>query len=77
MKIVVFQPFQKVWTPRTPDSNYDSLGIAPLVPVVFAPLISEGIGTGVTLEAGLYELAKMMRGAGEGTGYGISLLSGS
>lgn len=28
MKTVVFQPIQKVWTPRTPDSNYDSLGLS-------------------------------------------------
>lgn len=73
---VIFQPFQKVWTPRTPDSNYDSLGVTPLVPLVYTPQIREGIGTGINMLPGLYEVAKLLRGAGEGTGYGIALLSG-
>jgi hypothetical protein len=77
LKIVIFQPFQKVWTPRTPDSNYDSLGSAPLKRIVFLPLIAEGIGTRVVLQPGLYEPALLWRGAGEGSGYGIKLLSGS
>lgn len=77
MKAIVFHPFQKVWTPRTPDSNYDSLGVMPLVPVVFLPLIAEGIGTGIVLQPGLYEVAKLIRGSGEGAGCGIKLLSGS
>jgi hypothetical protein len=127
LKIVVYQPFQKVYTARTPDSNYDSLGPTPLVPRVFIggsaagvnwrgrwdvnasysindaisynwqsfyaltpntgmppdqhpatweQLLFEAIGTGITVQPSLYEVAKVLRGSSEGTGYGISLLSG-
>jgi hypothetical protein len=77
VKISVFQPFQKVTTPRTPDSGYDSLGSAPLKPIVFAPLIAEGIGSGTQLEPGLYTATMVYAGSVEGTGVGIQLHSGT
>jgi hypothetical protein len=78
VKIVVFQPFQRVWTPRTPDSNYDSLGPpAPLKPIVFAPLLAAGIGLGISLASGAYKVTKVLRGSVEGAGSRITFLSGT
>jgi hypothetical protein len=77
MKTVVFQPFQKVWTPRTPDSNYDSLGPLPVQPIVNAPLIKEGLGTSTILEIGVYGPIVNQRSPTEGTGYGVTLVGAS
>jgi hypothetical protein len=78
MKVVVFQPPVKAWTPRTPDSNYDSLGSLPLPHIVnLRPVFNEGLGTGTVLESGFYGLIVAEFGPTEGTGYGVTLVGGS
>jgi hypothetical protein len=77
MKARVFQPFQKIWTPRTPDSNYDSLGGPPPPPVVGPPTLTESIGTGVSFQLGIYEALHAARASAEATGVGVTLHSGS
>jgi hypothetical protein len=76
-KAKVFQPFQRVWTPRTPDSGYDSLGAPAPPPIVNAPLISEGIGSGVILQLGLYQTPLVARASSETAGAGIKLQGGT
>lgn len=73
----IFQPFQKVWTPRTPDSNYDSLGPPPLPPITGPKLLTEGIGTGVTMPSGLFEMRRVPTAGTEGGGVGVKLQSGT
>jgi hypothetical protein len=78
MKTVVFQPFQKVWTPRTPDSNYDSLGPPTALPIVnLKPPIQEGLGTGAILESGVYGPIVKQSSPTEGAGYGVTLVGAS
>jgi hypothetical protein len=77
MSIRIFHPFQKVWTPRTPDSGYDSLGPPPPAAIIFPNLIIEGIGSGTIFESGQYSTPIAKRGSGEATGYGIVLHSGT
>lgn len=64
MRVKVFQPFQKVWTPRTPDSGYDSLGVTPppnsIVPLALA---TEIINPTLTLVGGTYSAATAITGA--------------
>lgn len=51
----IFQNFKKVWTARTPDSGYDSLGQVPAPQrIVMTPLLSASAGTGVTLVSAAY-----------------------
>jgi hypothetical protein len=51
----IFQNFKKVWTPRTPDSGYDSLGQVPAPQrIVMTPLLSDRAGTGVILASAIY-----------------------
>lgn len=73
----IFQPFQKVWTPRTPDSNYDSLGPLPVQPIVNAPLITEGLSEGIAMLQGVFETPFASGSSTEGTGYGITLQAAS
>jgi hypothetical protein len=78
MKIVVFQPYQKVWTPRTPDSVYDSLGPLPLSPIVnVTPPIQEALGLGTILEAGSYSPVINQCSSSEAAGYGVTLVGGT
>jgi len=67
-KARVYQPFHHVWTPRTPDSSYDSFaGLTPPLPIVYPPPLTETqldpktqtqqpvfIGTGVTVTSAVY-----------------------
>lgn len=72
----VFQPFAKVWTPRTPDSSYDSFGVYPPPPViVIVPLITESIGTSVILESASYWSQAVPAGSAESFGVSLSLHS--
>lgn len=75
MKAKIFQPFQKVWTPRTPDSNYDSLGALPPPPIVNAPLLKESLSSAIGLSTNLYEARRVTGGGAETSGYGITLQS--
>jgi hypothetical protein len=75
MKAKIFQPFQKVWTPRTPDSNYDSLGSLPPPPIVNAKLITESLSSAIGLGTSIYEPQRVSGGGAEASGYGISLQS--
>jgi len=72
----IFQPFKRVWTPRTPDSSYDSLGIyPPPSPIVMTPLLNEGLGTGVSLLSAAYYAATAIVNSTEVVGYGLSIVS--
>jgi hypothetical protein len=77
MKARIFEPFQKVWTPRTPDSNYDSLGAPLPPPVVMVPLLVASIGTGVIFEQGFYVSPIQSRNASASSGVGLTLQSAS
>jgi len=72
----IAQPFVKVWTPRTPDSSYDSFGQIPAPPItVMIPLITESIGTGLILEAAAYWAQSVPAASAEGAGTGLTLVS--
>jgi hypothetical protein len=76
----VFEPFAKVWSPRTPDSSYDSFGItqpSPSDPIVMAPLIAEQMGAAATLEVGNYVSSIVGGNGNEAAGIGITLESGT
>jgi hypothetical protein len=76
-KVRIFQPFQKVWTPRTPDSGYDSMGLPPPPPILNAPLISEAIGMAAILQSGQFEQLSLASTGAAGAGFGITLQSGT
>jgi hypothetical protein len=72
----IFQNFKKVWTPRTPDSSYDSLGQVPAPqPIVMTPLLSASIGTGVLLASAAYYAGVAACSATETVGTKVSLAS--
>lgn len=74
MKARIFQGFKKVFTPRTPDSGYDSLGVfPPLAPIVMTPLISAQMGTGVTLQSAIYYAGVAVCSATEIMGSSVKL----
>jgi hypothetical protein len=75
MKAKIFQPFGKVWTPRTPDSNYDSLGSLPPPEVINAPVIKASLSSGVALGTNVYQPLRATGGGSESSGYGIKLQS--
>lgn len=87
MRVRVFQPFQKVWTPRTPDTGYDSLGIyPPPSPIVMVPatttdanaaLLIETINTTITLAPSSYFAATRITGAIEAVGCSTKFSSGT
>jgi hypothetical protein len=77
MRIRVFEPFQRVYTPRTPDSSYDSFGVGPLNPIVLAPLLTESIGMLVELETATYSDSFVSSGVAEGTGMGVKIVAAS
>jgi len=59
MRVKIFQPFQKVWTPRTPDSGYSSFGPSPPNPIVLTPLKTETLGHSLTLGSISYYVGVM------------------
>lgn len=72
----IFQNFKKVWTPRTPDSGYDSLGqFPPPQRIVMTPLISAGAGTEVTLFSAIYYAGVAASSATETVGTKVTLAS--
>jgi hypothetical protein len=74
----IFQGFKKIFTPRTPDSGYDSLGIfPPLQPIVMTPLISAQMGTGVILQTAIYYAGVAVTSATETVGTGVKLQAAS
>jgi hypothetical protein len=82
MKTRIFQPFQKVFTPRTPDSSYTSFGIyPPPKPIVPTPnpgdanqaLLTESMGTGVFLQVGAYYAQTVSTSASDSLGTGMFL----
>jgi hypothetical protein len=78
MKARIFQPFQKVWSPRTPDSGYDSLGLTiPPSPIVLVPLISETLNTSLILASGAYFAATALSGAAAAVGCSTRFKSGT
>lgn len=78
MKVKIFQPFQRVYTPRSPDSGYSSLGVYPPPPtIVLAPLIQEGISAAAIFFSGEYSPATFLTGTAEAMGGGIKFLSGT
>lgn len=82
-KVRIFHPFQKVWTPRSPDSNYDSLGIVAQPPIVNAfvtinnvqTVPSDELGNGIGLGPSNYEALQVSGGGAESSGAGIKLQS--
>jgi hypothetical protein len=77
MKTRIFQPFQKVFTPRTPDSGYSSFGIyPPPEAIVLTPLLTEALGTGVFLQVGAYYAQTVSASASDSLGTGVFLHSG-
>jgi hypothetical protein len=76
-KTRVFQPFQKVWTPRTPDSGYDSMGLPPPPPILNAPLLTEAIGLAINFQTGQFERLNVQSSAAASSGFGITFQSGS
>jgi hypothetical protein len=77
MKTRIFQPFQKVYTPRTPDSGYSSFGIyPPPSPIVLTPLLTESMGSSVFLQAGAYYAQTVATNASDSLSTGVFLQSG-
>jgi hypothetical protein len=74
----IFQNFRKVWTPRTPDSGYDSLGQVPApMRIVMAPLISAQMGTGVILQSAIYYAGVAATSTTETVGTSVKLQAAS
>jgi hypothetical protein len=66
MRTRIAQWFAKVWTPRTPDSSYDSFGgLIPVLPIVMTPVLSDAMGTGCALENAIYGTEFIVVGYGE------------
>ena len=80
-KARVFEPFAKVWTPRTPDSSYDSFGVLqpapPMPPIVQAPLVSDQMSHAVGSQGGTYAATTVSGNGNERAGVGIVLHSGT
>lgn len=78
MRVRIFQPFVKVWTPRVPDSDYSSLApFAPPSPIVIVPLISEPSTTGTFLHAGSYSASLVPSSLTNTLGHGVFLEAGT
>jgi hypothetical protein len=77
MRIRVFEQFQKTYTPRTPDSSYDSFGLGPLNPIVLVPLLTESLGSVLELQSASYNDASQSAGTTDSSGMGVKILSAS
>lgn len=76
MRARIFQAFKKVFTPRTPDSGYDSLGVfPPLQPIVMTPLLKNQMGMGVILQDATYYAGVGACSATETIGSSVKLQS--
>lgn len=80
MRVRVFQPFQKIWSPRTPDTGYDSLGITPPPSPIVLPvpgLPTEVINTTLAFSGGTYSAATAITGATETLDFSTKFVSGT
>jgi hypothetical protein len=87
----VYQPFKRVWTPRTPDSSYDSFaGLTPPLPIIQAPLLVEtrldpktqeqvpvALGLGVTIHSAVYLATVVVSNRSDRVGIGVTIHSGT
>lgn len=77
MRVKIFEPFEKVWTPRTPDSGYSSLGAAPPGPFVLTPLEADTIDSGLAMTQIYYYLAVVVEDVESILGSGTLFISGN